>query len=115
MLHHCVYSDVCAILVSYSVCSSLLYSIMILLVTKLDRVGQGGMLHILYTYLCLNHTHNVMQNIPIPTMDTGAEVAKRFYKELTNMRVLCNKNQEMMHKIMCCSFQKQYALRQKGV
>ena len=27
------------------------------------------------------------QNIPIPTMDTGAEVAKRFYKELTDIQV----------------------------
>ena len=30
--------------------------------------------------------HNI-QNIPIPTMDTGAEVAKRFYKELTDIQV----------------------------
>ena len=34
------------------------------------------------------HTHTyIMQNIPIPTMDTGAEVAKRFYKELTDIQV----------------------------
>ena len=33
------------------------------------------------------YPHNVMQNIPIPTMDTGAEVAKRFYKELTDIQV----------------------------
>ena len=27
------------------------------------------------------------QNISIPTMDTGAEVAQRFYKELTDIQV----------------------------
>jgi len=26
------------------------------------------------------------ENIPIPTMDTGAEVANRFYKELTDIQ-----------------------------
>ena len=29
----------------------------------------------------------LIQNIPIPTMETGAEVAKRFYKELTDIQV----------------------------
>jgi len=29
----------------------------------------------------------LFQNIPIPTMDTGAEVAKRFYAELTDIQV----------------------------
>ena len=39
---------------------------------------------LMYTYIITIITHN----IPIPTMDTDAEVARRFYEELIDIQVL---------------------------
>jgi hypothetical protein len=44
------------------------------------------------------------QNISIPTMDTGAEVAKRFYKELTDIQVSIYASRLSIEKVLISSF-----------
>ena len=84
---------------------------MILLDTKIEwDKEERYTFYIRIYYASIMHMHTHMQNIPIPTM--GMLVLKwqrdSTSKELTNIQVLCNKNQEMMHKNNVLLFSKQY-------